>query len=131
MKNLQTTGEAFLKALTARDFKQMETFLAPDVKFRALLPPGSFEWSGPAAVIENLASWFGSAEDFEVLDSQVEEVSDGRLRLAYKFRLRPHPFNPGSGWHVIEQQLFCDGEAEELNGIDLLCSGFLPEIENK
>ena len=130
MRNLLTTGEAFLKALTARDFKQMETFLAPDVKFRALLPPGSFEWSGPAAVIENLASWFGSADDFEVLDSQVEEVN-GRLRLAYKFRLRPHPFNPGSGWHVIEQQLFCDGGPEALIGIDLLCSGFLPEIENK
>ena len=119
-----------MKTLTARDFKQMETFLAPDVKFRALLPPGSFEWSGPVAVIENLASWFGSAEDFEVLDSQVEEVN-GRLRLAYKFRLRPHPFNPGSGWHVIEQQLFCDGGAAALIGIDLLCSGFLPESENK
>ena len=130
MKNLRATGEAFLKALTARDFKQMGAFLAPDVKFRALLPPGSFEWSGPAAVIENLASWFRSAEDFEVLDSQVEEVN-GRLRLAYKFRLRPHPFNPGSGWHVIEQQLFCDGGAEALIGIDLLCSGFLPESENK
>jgi len=119
-----------LKALTARDFKRMGTFLVPDVKFRALLPPGSFEWNGPAAVIENLSSWFGSAEDFEVLDSQIEEVN-GRLRLAYKFRLRPHPFKPGSGWHVIEQQLFCDGGAEALIGIDLLCSGFLPEIENK
>lgn len=96
MKNLLTTGEAFLKALTARDFKRMEAFLARDVKFRALLPPGSFEWSSSAAVIENLSSWFGPAEDFEVLDSQVEEVS-GRVRLAYKFRLRPHPFNPGSG----------------------------------
>ena len=130
MKNLRTTGEAFLKALTARGFKQMETFWTPDVKFRALLPPGSFEWSGPAAVIENLASWFGSAEDFEVLDSQIEEVN-GRLRLAYKFRLRPHPFKPGSWCHVIEQQRFCDGGAEALIGIDLLCSGFLPEIENK
>lgn len=40
MKNLLTTGEAFLKALTRRDFKTMEVFLDRDVKFRALLPPG-------------------------------------------------------------------------------------------
>ncbi len=116
MKNLRTTGEAFLRTLLARDFKKLGALLDPNVKFRALLPPGSFEWSGPAAVIENLSRWFGAAEDFEVLDSQVEEVN-GRLRLAYKFRLRPHPFNPGSGWHVIEQQLFCDGETEALVGI--------------
>src|SRR3989338_8372173 len=126
MRNLLITGEAFLKVLTARDFKRMGTFLAPDVKFRALLPPGSFEWNGPVAAIENLSSWFGSAEDFEVLDSQIEEVN-GRLRLAYKFRLRPHPFNPGSGWHIIEQQLFCDGGSKTLINIDLLCSGFLPD----
>ena len=129
MKNLRTTGETFLRTLLARDFKKLGVLLDPDIKFRALPPPGLFEWSGPAAVIENLSSWFGSAEDFEVLDSQVEEVN-GRLRLAYKFRLRPHPFNPGSGWHVIEQQLFCDGGAgaETFVSIDLLCSGFLPEI---
>ena len=54
MKNLRTTGEAFLRTLLARDFKKLGPLLGPDVKFRALLPPGSFEWSGPAAVIENL-----------------------------------------------------------------------------
>lgn len=40
MKNLLTTGEAFLKVLTRRDFKTMEVFLDKYVKFRTLLPPG-------------------------------------------------------------------------------------------
>lgn len=128
MNRLQskTTGEAFLQALLSRDFNKMETYLDPKVRFRTLLPSGYYDSSGPAGVIADLSDWFGSASNFEVLDSQVEKVND-RLRLAYKFRLRPHPEHPRSGWQIIEQQIFCNGGTEKLTGIDLLCSGFLAE----
>ncbi len=91
---------------------------------RALLPPGLAECEGATQIVENLQSWFGGAEEFEVLDGTVGEVG-GRLHLAWRLRLRPTPCGDDS-WHVIEQQAYLRA-GERIDAIDLLCSGFQPD----
>jgi hypothetical protein len=118
-------GGEFLEALTARDFDRLGLALAPTVRFRALLPPGPAAWEGRQEVVGALRSWFGDAEDFELLDATVGEVG-GRLHLAWRLRVRPAPFGIGEGWHVIEQQIYADA-GETIECLDLLCSGFNAE----
>jgi hypothetical protein len=118
-------GGIFLEALANRDFDQLATALGSHVRFRAMLPPGPMDWDGPEAVAEAFSSWFGAAEDFEVVDAAVGEVG-GRLHLSWRLRVRPAPFGIGEGWHVIEQQAYADA-GDTIDMLDLLCSGFHPE----
>lgn len=117
-----SVGGTFLEGLGARDFGRLAASLAPDVRMRALLPPGPMEWAGSEAVAECFRSWFGEASEFELIDATVGEVG-GRLHLSWRLRVRPAPFGIGDGWHVIEQQAYADAGAA-IDSLDLLCSGF-------
>jgi hypothetical protein len=99
--------------------------LSPEVRFRAMLPPGPMDWDGRATVAQVFSSWFGAAEDFELIDASVGEVG-GRLHLSWRLRVRPAPFGIGAGWHVIEQQAYADA-GDTITSLDLLCSGFRAE----
>jgi hypothetical protein len=120
-----SVGGVFLEALANRDFPLMATTLGTTIRFRALLPPGPMEWQGPERVTEAFKSWFGSADDFELVDATVGEVG-GRLHLSWRIRVRPAPFDIGENWHVIEQQGYADS-TDTIVTLDLLCSGFHPE----
>ena len=120
-----SVGGVFLEALATRDYQQMASTLSADVQFRAMLPPGPMDWTGAADVAAVFTSWFGEAEDFELIDATVGEVG-GRLHLSWRLRVRPAPFGIGDGWHIIEQQAYADA-AETIDTLDLLCSGFRPD----
>jgi hypothetical protein len=120
-----SVGGVFLEALSGRDYALMATTLAPDVRFRAMLPPGPMDWEGRDEVAGVFSSWFGDAEHFELVDAAVGEVG-GRLHLSWRLRVRPAPFGIGEGWHVIEQQAYADA-GDAIESLDLLCSGFHPE----
>jgi hypothetical protein len=120
-----SVGGVFLEAFANRDYKQMAATLSPDVHFRAMLPPGPHDWEAPATVADVFSSWFGEAEDFELIDAEVGEVG-GRLHLSWRVRVRPAPFGIGDGWHVIEQQAYADA-GDTIRSLDLLCSGFHAE----
>lgn len=123
-----SVGGVFLEAFANRDYQQMAATLSPEVRLRAMLPPGPMDWEGPATVAEVFGSWFGSAADFELIDAAVGEVG-GRLHLSWRVRVRPAPFGIGDGWHVIEQQAYADA-GEAIASLDLLCSGFRAEPAN-
>lgn len=123
-----SVGGVFLEALAARDYQLMATTLAPSVRFRAMLPPGPMSWEGPTATADAFSSWFGPAEDFEVVDATVGEVG-GRLHLSWRIRVRPAPFDIGPGWHVIEQHAYANA-TNTIETLDLLCSGFRPEPQH-
>lgn len=120
-----SVGGIFLEALATRDYVRMAATLAPTIRFRTLLPPGPTQWEGPHAVTEAFRSWFGDADDFELIDATVGEIG-GRLYLSWRIRLRPAPFDIGDNWHVIEQHGFADA-TDFIETLDLLCSGFHPE----
>jgi len=115
----------FLEALANRNFDRLAETLAPDVRFRAMLPPGPMDWEGANTVSGVFGSWFGDAQDFELVDATVGEVG-GRLHLSWRLRVRPAPFDIGDGWHVIEQQAYADA-GDTIDSLDLLCSGFHAE----
>lgn len=120
-----SVGGVFLEALANRDYRQLATTLSSGVRFRAMLPPGPMDWEGPDQVAGTFSSWFGSADDFELVDAAVGEVG-GRLHLSWRLRVRPAPFGMGDGWHIIEQQVYADA-TETIDTLDLLCSGFRPD----
>lgn len=120
-----SVGGVFLEAFANRDYQQLAATLSPDVRFRAMLPPGPMDWEGPATVAEVFSSWFGDAKDFELVDAAVGEVG-GRLHLSWRVRVRPAPFGIGDGWHVIEQHTYADA-GDTIRSLDLLCSGFHAE----
>jgi len=121
-----SVGGVFLEALANRNFEALATTLAPDVRFRAMLPPGPMNWEGAATVRDVFGSWFGQSDEFELIDATVGEVG-GRLHLSWRLRVRPAPFDIGDGWHVIEQQAYADA-GDAIESLDLLCSGFHPEL---
>jgi hypothetical protein len=120
-----SVGGIFLEALATRDYERMATTLGPTIRFRALLPSGPMELEGSRDVAEAFRSWFGGADQFEVVDATVGEVG-GRLHLAWRIRLLPAPFDIGGGWHVIEQQGYADA-ITSIETMDMLCSGFHPD----
>lgn len=117
-----SVGGTFLEALTTRDYALMATTLGPSIRFRALLPPGPMAWDGPESVALAFRSWFGGAEEFELVAATLGEIG-GRLHLAWRVRVRPAPFGIGDGWHVIEQQGYAQA-TDSIETLDLLCSGF-------
>lgn len=120
-----SVGGVFLEALASRDYEQMAGALSGDVRFRAMLPRGPIDRLGAEQVTELFTSWFGGAEDFELVDAIVGDVG-GRLHLSWRLRVRPAPFGIGEGWHLIEQQAYADA-VDTISALDLLCSGFRPE----
>jgi hypothetical protein len=118
----------FLESLSSRDYPRLAATLEPNIQFRALLPGGHSEWQGPDETADVLRSWFGGAEQFEVIDAAVGEVA-GRLQMTWRIRLRPAPFDIGDGWHLIEQHAFAD-VADNITALDLVCSGFRAERSN-
>jgi TusA-related sulfurtransferase len=114
---------AFLDALAAREFTTARSVLAEDVRFRMLVPDGLMTDEGAEATIGWFRSWFAEADPFEVDAASAEEV-EGRAAVTYRLRL-----HRANGWHLIEQHLMLDVDADgRVAAIDLLCSGFRPII---
>jgi HD-GYP domain-containing protein (c-di-GMP phosphodiesterase class II) len=116
--------EVLVLLARARDFDRMPDCFEPTATMRALLPSGPTEVQGATQIVESLRTWFGGADEFEVLDGTVGEVG-GRLHVAWRLRLHPTPWGDDA-WHVIEQQTYLRA-GEHIDAIDLLCSGFQPE----
>jgi SnoaL-like domain len=117
------SGGAFLDALARRDFVALESCLHPNVRFRALVPPGTFEATGPTDVVSNFRRWFGGDDDFEVVDASIGQV---RPRLYLRWRVRmTSPADPASS-RLAEQHAFATA-GELIDSLDLLCSGFQAE----
>lgn len=109
----------FVKALEAQDFDAVKSRFAPDVRFRALIPPGAREASGCDEASGYLQRWFGAADRVELVRSDVHAVGD-RVSLRYAFRIHE------DRWYDVEQQAFCTMADGRIASIDLLCSGFRP-----
>ena len=98
--------------------------LAPAVRFRHLLPRGPREIWGADETVDVFLGWFGDARELEVQSLLVEPIAD---RTSVRYRVRLHE---NGGWEVVEQQQFLDmDETGRIAAIDLLCSGFRPDVE--
>jgi hypothetical protein len=109
-------------ALAARDFEGLTELLAPDVRMRALIPPGPLELRGASDAGAKFAAWFGGSKNLELVHAGSEEVGD-RLHVFYRFRMNGSD-DPAS---VVEQHLFCTLDEGRITDLDLVCSGIRPE----
>jgi hypothetical protein len=113
----------FLDALARRDFGAMTACLAPDVHFRALVPPGGLDSSGPDATISHFRRWFDGKPGFEIVDASIGQVGP-RLYLRWRVRVAA-PGDPDSAL-LVEQHVFVTATTH-IESVDLLCSGFQPD----
>jgi hypothetical protein len=114
-------GTSFVAALAERDFQRLAGTLTPDVRMRALIPPGLVEISGAEAAAAEFLSWFGDAEEFGLIHSGSEAVAD-RLHVFYRLRVK----KPGNVSKLVEQHLLCAFDRDRINALDLVCTGFRP-----
>jgi hypothetical protein len=115
-------GTGLITALAQRDFPQLANTLTPDVRMRALIPPGPVEVLGPEAVAAKFSSWFADTEEFELIRSGSDGVAD-RLHIFYRLRVK----KPGDLRKIIEQHLLCAVDDDRISALDLVCSGFRPD----
>ena len=116
------TGDLFLELLARRDFPGMAGCLAPDVRFRALLPPRDVDVTGPDAVLAEFRRWFGDdSETLEMVDAAVGEFG---ARLYLRWRIRLSSEDGAGGSRVVEQHAFAT-IGEHIETLNLLCSGFV------
>jgi hypothetical protein len=113
----------FLDALVHRDFIALASCLHPDVRFRALVPPGPFDTTGAAETVSRFQRWFGGDDEFEVVDASIGQVG-ARIYLRWLVRMRSAR-NSDSG-RLVEQHAFATA-GERIESLDLLCSGFQME----
>jgi TusA-related sulfurtransferase len=118
------TARRFIGAVMSNDRRAAVATLAPAVRFRHLIPRGPREIWGADEALDVFLGWFGDARELEVQSLLVEPIAD-RTSMHYRVRLRAT-----GGWEVIEQQQFLDMDEEgRIAAIDLLCSGFRPDVE--
>jgi hypothetical protein len=115
-------GTGLVTALVQRDFPRLANTLTPDVRMRALIPPGPVEVSGAEAAAAKFSSWFADAEEFELIRSGSDPVAD-RLHVFYRLRVK----KPGDVSKIVEQHLLCAYDDDRITALDLVCSGFRPE----
>ena len=80
-------GQAYLSALARRDFEALAACFATDARFRALVPSGVREGTGPQEAVAWLRHWFESADLFELQRMELDLVAD-RLCISYRLRVR-------------------------------------------
>ena len=117
---INDVGAKFVQALSGRNWNSLESLFQPSIRFRALIPPGLREASSDAEASGHFRQWFGKADAFELVDFIVEPLFD-KLRIAYRLRLHE------DRWYRCEQQAFCVVTGDQIEKMDLLCSGFRPE----
>ena len=115
-------GNGLVTALADRDFPRLADMLSTDVRMRALIPPGLVELSGAEAAAAKFSSWFGDAEELELVRSGSETVAD-RLHVFYRLRVK----KPGDLRKIVEQHLLCALDDGRIAAFDLVCSGFRPD----
>ena len=114
-------AERFIKALNRQAWDDLAMCFHKEVRFSALIPGGLRTATERAGATNYLKLWFGDADQLLLLSSHVETLGDG-LYLRYRFRAHE------DRWYVVEQHAFCTLRDGHIDRIDLLCSGFRPEI---
>jgi hypothetical protein len=108
----------FLDALARRDFEGLASTFNPDGRLRALVPSALREAEGRDAVAERFRIWNGDAEDWELLESETEELAD-----VVKLRWRVASTDPELGRTVYEQTAYAEIDGGGIARMNLVCSG--------
>jgi hypothetical protein len=120
-RNEVQAAQRFLASLAVRDWAAIEACFAPGARLRALVPSALREAEGAEAIVARFRLWFGDLEEFQLLDSAVDEMAD-RVHVRYRFA----GTDPEDGRVVAEQQSYFAFEDGLIAAINSVCSGFRP-----
>jgi SnoaL-like domain len=113
-------ADRFVEALSRRDFAGLAATFAEDGRLRGLVPSALREAEGREAIAERFAIW-NDAEDWELLDSEIEPVAD-----LVRIRWRVGSTEPDTGRAVFEQTAYAEIGDRGIIGMNLVCSGHRP-----
>ena len=118
-----TPGEAFARAIAAKDADVLKDLLSPSLDFKALTPGRFWEANSVEAVVDEiiLGTWFDPSDNVESLESVETSAVSERNRVAYRLRVR----NP-DGLFLVEQQAYYDTDEEKIGWLRILCAGYQP-----
>ena len=114
-------GKGFIRALEHQAWEELATFFDSAAQFRALTPNGLRVADDGDTAAKYLRKWFGDADQLILLSSEVKRMHD-RLHISYL--IREHE----DQWYIVEQQAYCTIRDGQIKEMDLLCSGFRPEV---
>jgi hypothetical protein len=123
MTGTASIGEAFARAVAAKDRDALVGLLAQDVDFKGLTPGRLWEAGDPAGVAAVFFdSWFEPSDTIEALAGvrTGEDVADTR-HVSYRLDLVNE-----SGLQVAEQQAYYRTTGDRISHLRVLCSGFRP-----
>jgi hypothetical protein len=118
-----TPGEAFARAIAAKDADTLKKVLCTGLDFKALTPGRFWEADSVDEIVDEviLGSWFASSDEIEELESIETSSVAERDRVAYRLRVR----NP-DGIFLVEQQAYYDTDGEKIRWLRILCAGYQP-----
>ena len=113
-------GRSFVDAIVAGDFDRLQALLAPDVRFRAIIPAEFQEAATAAGARAFVEDWFGGTDPRELLGWTAELVGD-RLSIGYRIRLMD-----AGNRRIVEQHVAATFDGALLRDLALVCTGFRP-----
>lgn len=118
-----TPGEAFARALAAKDADRLKSLLSPGLDFKALTPGRFWESDNAGSIVDEmiLGAWFDPSDEIEGLDSVETSKVGKRHRVAYRLRVRNT-----DGPFLVEQQAYYDTDGERISWLRILCAGYQP-----
>jgi hypothetical protein len=120
-------GEAFARALAAKDSAQLQSLLAPGLDFQALTPGRHWRSTEASEVVEEivLAHWFGPGDEIVEIQSVTSDRVGERQGVTYRLRVRREGRD-----HLVEQHAYFTTHAGRISWMRLLCAGYqlVPDV---
>jgi len=119
---MTTPGEAFAKALAAKDDAAVRAVTSENLDFRAMTPGRFWEASTRDELVEILfGSWLEPTDEvMSLVSTSTGEVST-RQHVAYRLHLRN-----ADGEALMEQQMYYNVTDGRISWARVMCSGFVP-----
>jgi hypothetical protein len=114
-------GEAWARAVAAKDHDAVRALLHPELDFRAMNPGRVWEAADAEDVIDALGLWFDDSDDIERLVSFEHGTVADTERVSYRLQVRSD-----DGPHLVEQQMYWRGSEGRISYARIMCSGYRP-----
>ncbi len=124
-QKVEKPGEDWIQAIITQNFKYVTAICHPDIKSTLLLPKRIAHLENATDLAKEVEDWFGG---YDLIQKEQSRVAMVGVKLGIFYRLR---CTESKAANTIEQQLYCmvrEGRIERLN---LICSGFQPDLVSK
>jgi hypothetical protein len=117
----ESLGEAFARAVAAKDHDRVRELLHPDLDFRAMTPSRIWEAADADELMQVLGTWFDEGDEIEGIDAIDVDTFADRQRVGYRLRVRN-----ADGPHLVEQQAYLSPQDGRIGWLRIMCAGYRP-----